>query len=193
MIADDRDESLQKTLRHSNASTPELPGNDWDVDRLSAFARREHQAIVAGESTLAGAYWRLGNALTKVRKQMGHGHWLPYLASLGIEKTRSSKACAVYRTFPSLEDLSGMTVAEAYAARPRSSRTRNIEQPDPAGAPADEAVLKIAEHATQLETIVKAAAHGELLDLLGKVRGAIDRLRRLEQELKQTLDDLEDA
>jgi hypothetical protein len=172
----------------------DLPAYDWDLNRLGEFARREHQAILTGEKTLAPAYWRLGSALTMARRQLGRGRWLPFLETLGIEKTRSSKACAIFRTFESIERLTGFTVAEAYAARPRSSieQVSRVENQAGSDTPVGDALATFQEQADRLTAIACAATHGELQSLLGTVRRTIDRLQHLERELTDTLNTLED-
>jgi 3-methyladenine DNA glycosylase AlkC len=53
------------------------------------------------------------------------------LEHLGIDKTRASKARAIYRTFSKEEDVAGLTVEEAYAQR---QRKRSATPPAPAAA-----------------------------------------------------------
>ena len=100
------------------------PSSSWPLDDLGRYARQEYEAIVCQEQGLAACYWRLGNALALARKQFTHGQWKKYLETLGIEKTRCSKAIAIYRSFPVLEDAARLTVEQAYQQRERKPRMR---------------------------------------------------------------------
>jgi len=101
-----------------------IPAQDWQLLELSDYAKAEYSAIQEREESLAVMYWRLGHALTLARELVMRGRWRPYLEELGIEKTRSSKAMAIHRTFPQIEDVAGMTVDAAYEKRTRKMRTR---------------------------------------------------------------------
>jgi len=88
--------------------------------RLSALAAEVHTALTACEKTATPHYWQLGRILTLARKQMPRGEWANYLATLGIEKTRASKARTIFRTFSTAAAAVGLSVAEAYERRSRS-------------------------------------------------------------------------
>lgn len=117
--------------------SPEAPDHSWGVEELGAYAKAQHAAIVQGEQSLTRLYWSLGNALELARRQFDRGQWGKYLASLGLNKTRVSKARAIFRRFASPEAIGDLGVEEAYAERQRhqeSSRRerRRAEEHDPA-------------------------------------------------------------
>ena len=97
----------------------ERPSSNWGLDKLGEFARQQQRRIVDGEQELTFVYWKMGQALEFARKQLTHGQWGAYLGDLGIEKTRASKARAIFRTFPSLQDVEGKSLEEAYQCRER--------------------------------------------------------------------------
>ena len=99
------------------------PNNEWLPAQLSIYARTQYQQIIDAETHLARPYRRLGHALDLAKKDFGHGQWAQYLKELGIDKTRASKARAIYRTFPKEEDVANLTVEEAYARRRRKRPT----------------------------------------------------------------------
>jgi hypothetical protein len=84
---------------------------------LGDYAKAQHQQIMAGEKHLTPLYWRLGRALTLAKKAVRHGEWSAYLAKLGVDNTRASKARTIFRTFACESDAAELTVAEAYAMR----------------------------------------------------------------------------
>ncbi|REJ88285.1 MAG: hypothetical protein DWQ35_20110 [Planctomycetota bacterium] len=98
------------------------PQQNWNLDELGVYAREQHEAIVRSESSLTTHYWRLGLALSFCRRHFSRGQWGPYLADLGIDKTRASKACAIHRTFKSEQAVNGLSVEKAYGHRERKVR-----------------------------------------------------------------------
>jgi hypothetical protein len=107
------------------------PDHSWGLKQLGDYARRQHNAIVQGETSLAASYWRLGQVLELARKQLGRGHWSRFLKSLGVHKARASKARAIYRSFPNPETLTGVAVEEAYDQRqPRHVPSRRKDHPE---------------------------------------------------------------
>ena len=157
--------------------------------------RDQHQRIIAGEQSVAPTYWRLGCALAQARKQCARGEWKRYLVSLGIEKTRCSKARAIFRAFSAVEDLAEFTVEEAYAARrPRPSTPKQKDPVDAAVSPSEELAAALAhtrEQTVRLNEVHGNISHGELQNLLGIVRQTIDQLQEFERELCQAIDALE--
>jgi len=99
--------------------SPEEPDHSWGVEELGAYAKAQHEAIVHGEQSLTHLYWRLGNALELARRQFDRGQWGKYLESLGLNKTRVSKARAIFRRFGTPEAIGDLGVEEAYAERQR--------------------------------------------------------------------------
>lgn len=92
------------------------------LERLSELASEALAAIAAGERAVTPNYWQLGRILMLARKRLPRGDWANYLATLGIEKTRASKARAIFRTFPTAAAAAGLSVAQAYERRARSPR-----------------------------------------------------------------------
>ena len=70
----------------------------------------------------------MGAALSYARRHFAHGQWQKYLEQLGIEKTRASKARAIFRTFSREEKLNGISVDEAYRHRKRKQSTNSHEK-----------------------------------------------------------------
>jgi hypothetical protein len=112
-------------LDAENSCGPQLlesvePDDDWNVDRLGRYAKRQHEAILKEEHAIAPHNWRLRHALLIARKSFAYGQWTNYLAKFGIETTRASKACAIYRSFAMIEAVGSLSVVEAYKARRRT-------------------------------------------------------------------------
>ena len=167
-----------------------LPAHDWPLEELTEFAQREYRKIVDDEKTLALAYWRLGNALTVARKQLGRGRWGHFLKSLPIDKTRSSKACAVFRAFSSPEQLKELTVEQAYKAR----RQHHKKQEPVAGAAAAEAAVLFAKSLTKSDQAAAEAIQlaeqltsEEKREFWEQVVRAIARLQAIESQLAAAL------
>ena len=93
---------------------PSGPQNNLPPTPRSNTSRSPHQ-----EEPLASLYWRLGLALTLARAKFKHGKWGSYMQSLGIDKTRASKAQAIYKANRNEKDVAGLSVAAAYARRQR--------------------------------------------------------------------------
>lgn len=106
---------------HRKSCTPqhlsEMPSQSWGVERLVEYARLQHDEILKREKSLAPCYWRLGHALSLARKNFDHGQWSQYLASLGIHKTRASRARTIYEAFVTVDEVKDMSVEDAYEAR----------------------------------------------------------------------------
>lgn len=108
----------------------DAPSHDWPLDRLTDYAQRFNTLINDGERTLAPSYWHLGHALTLARKSFQRGQWQAYLKLIGIDKTRCSKACAIYKTFSQPEALSDLSVEQAYAERHSERQTTGVKEPE---------------------------------------------------------------
>ncbi|HUT93410.1 MAG TPA: hypothetical protein VMY37_28360 [Thermoguttaceae bacterium] len=111
------------------------PSNEWGLEELSTYARMQYRQILDGEKLFAPAYWRLGHALVLAKTAFRHGKWAQHLKDLGIDKTRASKARAIYLTFDKAEDVSGLTVEEAYARRQRKQPAKADKGADGAAQP----------------------------------------------------------
>ena len=170
-------------------SDNDLPSHDWDVDRLGDYAKRQYQVILKCEQTLAPYYWRLGQALSLARKNFNRGQWGQYLVSFGIDKTRSSKACAIFGAFPTSEAVESMSVEEAYQARRSQVREKASVE--------DEAVLpvKLGKVLTKMERVagqvfdnVAQLTRVEKEELLKNVRQAIACLQARADQLKDAIE-----
>lgn len=103
------------------------PSHSTPLERLNALATSEHDALVTGERAATSHYWRLGRVLDLARKKVSRGDWANYLKTLGIEKTRASKAKTIYRTFSTVDKVADLSVAQAYEHRVRSPRVKKAE------------------------------------------------------------------
>lgn len=103
-------------------SLSEMPSHSWELDRLAGYAQQQHAHLIEEEKAVAPNYWRLGMALTLLRKNFGRGQWGMCLVALKIDKTRASKARAIFRTFSAESDMEGLSVEEAYDRRHRPRR-----------------------------------------------------------------------
>ena len=98
------------------------PTAKWTTEQLTTYAQTQDKLIVEAEKPLAVLYWRLGKALTFARDKYNHGSWGKFLESLGIGKTRASKAQAIYKSHRSEKDVAGLSVDRAYQERNRKKR-----------------------------------------------------------------------
>jgi hypothetical protein len=92
------------------------PTSEWGLDHLGVYAQLQYRQIMDGEKSLTATYRRLGCALVHTKKIFKHGCWGQHLKLLGIDRTRDSKAMAIYRTFPKEEHVVGLRVDEAMIA-----------------------------------------------------------------------------
>lgn len=105
--------------------------------RLTELAGKVQAALVALEKSTTPHYWRLGQILVLARKQVPRGDWSDYLATLGIEKTRASKARAIFRAFHTAEETAGLSVADAYDRRARRAPAGKCSRKSPNDAVAE--------------------------------------------------------
>jgi hypothetical protein len=78
------------------------------------------------------AYHGLGQVLELARKQVNRGQWEIFLSTYGTNRVRACRARTIFRTFPSAEEVSGLTVEEAYETRQKRQvhrRTTKAEEP----------------------------------------------------------------
>jgi len=168
------------------------PTVEWLPEELKIYAQAQYRQIVDGEALLSRPYWRLGHALTLAKRSFHHGQWARYLADLGIDKTRASKARAIYRTFSREEDVAQLTVQEAYARRrqkepsaPAASTTPQVVRPASTAPKLRTAVGKIARN---VGTVIQDAAFttsAEASVLIPAIRKAIRELETLLEFLEQ--------
>jgi hypothetical protein len=165
------------------------PDHSWGLDQLGDYARQQHDAIVQGETSLAGTYWRLGQVLELARKQLARGHWSRFLTSLGVHKVRASKARAIYRSFATPEALAGVAVEEAYDQRQRRQidRWRKPRREDSRSESAEPNrqdtlatfLAEICVRADQFVDMATFAEQEETAKLVPVLRDAIERLQQL--------------
>lgn len=155
------------------------PDPGWGVDDLARYARAQEQAIVEGDRSLTACYWRLGRALELARKQFAHRQWGRFLADLGIDKSRASKARAIHGTFESETAVAELTVQEAYRRRPRKPRTAAKCAAAP---PADhllEFLLGVCKQADFYSDEARCAASERAAKALGAIEATIAELDKL--------------
>ena len=161
------------------------PNNEWGLDELSFYAKMQHRQIIDGEKLLTPSYWRLGHALVLAKRALNHGQWTRYLQDLGIDKTRASRARAIYRTFAKEEDLAGLTVEQAYARR----ESRQPAQPNKGNGgtvKTQKDVLRLRKSISLIakwaEEVIHDAAFApreEAVILVPAVRRVVDRLQEV--------------
>jgi len=167
------------------------PSNEWLPEQLKTYAQAQYRQIIDGESYLTPPYWRLGHALVLAKKTFTHGQWTHYLEELGIDKTRASKARAIYRTFTGEEDVAGLTVEEAYARRRRKKpRATPGSASDAAGPQRNSRSLRTSVGSISKRTaaVIHDAAFvapEEATILIPAVRKAIHELQELLGALEQ--------
>lgn len=121
----------QKPAKSCVTQLSELPSLDWDLTRIESYAADLSRKIDEVERPLAQEHWRLGSSLTML-KQKGkfrRGEFSALLKRLGIDKTRASKARAIFRTFATAEKLDGLTVEAAYQRRERKMKKQDDGKP----------------------------------------------------------------
>jgi hypothetical protein len=167
------------------------PNDEWGLEELNTYAQMQYRQILDGEKLLAPAYWRLGHALVLAKKAFKNGKWTQHLKDLGIDKTRASKARAIFGAFDKVEDVITLTVEEAYARRKRKRAAEQGEGADGSVRPRQDvkrlrnSVSKIAK---RTETVIDDAAFvlaKEAVILIPAVRKAIGRLKELLKFLQQ--------
>ena len=78
---------------------------------------------------MAVFYWHLGKALVMARNKYKHGSWGNFLESLGVNKTRASKAQAIYKANRAEKEVGDLSVAKAYARRKQKKTKRQKAGP----------------------------------------------------------------
>lgn len=169
----------------------EEPSHAWDLEMLGRYAQRQHQAILAKEKDLTPAYWRLGQALQIARKCFTRGQWGKYLADLDIDKTRASKARAIFATFSTAQEVAGLPVEEAYSQRQRRQTYRPREKS--LRAEKDSLSLgsfldRVAREVKRLEGAVAKVEPHEAHQFLMRVDRALEHFERLRDDLQQQAD-----
>jgi hypothetical protein len=163
------------------------PSHSWGVKELGQYCQVQHEAIVSGEKELTPAYWRLGMALNLARKHFTQGQWTKYLDSLGIEKTRASKARAIFRTFSTADQTAGLSVEEAYGKRHRNHqrRGRATSGSQSNKPPCDTSLDHVCGELECLIDQARSVTPDEARELLQATQGLIRRLQELERYLQQ--------
>ena len=161
------------------------PTSEWGLDHLGVYAQLQYRQIMDGEKSLTVTYRRLGCALVHTKKIFKHGCWGQHLKLLGIDRTRASKAMAIYRTFPKEEDVVGLRVDEAYDRRERRKTGKQTQEPGKNAATKKDAKMlrkSIGNLARRTGSVVHSAAYAEPQDavrLIPAVRKAISQLEDL--------------
>jgi hypothetical protein len=163
------------------------PSHAWELEKLSRYAQKQHQIIIAGEKQITPAYWRLGQALQIARKQFCRGQWGLYLADLCIDKSRASKARAIFATFSTEQKVANLPVDEAYGRRKRCETQRPRKRLRTGGGPATlhSFLDQIPENANQLVQEAGKVDPDQYQQLLGEVARAIEQLELLRAYLQQ--------
>jgi hypothetical protein len=163
------------------------PTSKWSLEQLATYAQQKHDAIAEAEKPLAVQYWQLGLALCITREKAKHGKWGQYLKSLGIDKTRASKARAIYKACRTEKEVSGLSVAEAYARRKRKKTQR--PQTGPA-VMSDKAELReflkaIRNDAERYYDVAAFLDPPEAPEFLKDVEDTIKKLEKIRDRLRQ--------
>lgn len=170
------------------------PNNEWGLEELSAYAQMQYHQILDGEKLLAPAHWRLGHVLVLTKKAFKHGKWTQHLKDLGIDKTRASRARAIFGAFEKEQDVAGLTVEEAYAKRRRKQSSMGNEITD-GGAQPKKDVQRLRKSVRSIgkrtEDVIHDAAFvapEEAVILIPAVRESIRQLQELLKYLEQQAD-----
>ena len=123
-------------------------------------------------------------ALNLARKQFGRGQWTSYLESLGIERTRASKARAIFRTFTTVDQVVGLAVEEAYSQRCRS-QPKQLRNDDPSTSQLHACLEHVRREVECLLDETVALTRGEARKLLPTALQTIHRLLELELRLRK--------
>ena len=108
------------------------------------------------------------------------------MADLGIDKTRAAKSRAIFRTFPSLQDVEGKSVEEAYECRKRrhEQTPRAAKRKPKSKGKALKAFLKhVPQEANALISEARTMRPPEANQLLTAIDAAIENLQRLRETL----------
>lgn len=166
------------------------PTKDWSVDQLGGFAQAQHQIIDDGERYLTPAYWRLGQSLHFARKRVKDA-WGEFLNTWCIDKTRASKARAIFETFKDPEQVSEMSVEQAYdkrkkrVVRPSNERTTKTRFEHPPTL--REFFTEIRKWAGLLLMKAAATSGNKAQELLPEISEAIAELKRLEETIERRI------
>ncbi len=147
----------------SQTSSP-TPDESWGVDDLGRHAQSIDRAISDGEQSLTPHYWNLGLTLGLARCQFGYRQWGKFLSDLNIDPTRASKARAIHETFASAEQVSTLSVKEAYQQRKRKRRssTRPTDKKVAAASASESALAVIDPPANLVQFFVELCRMVEL-------------------------------
>ena len=187
------------TTQHLDA---EEPSSEWDVDRLGSLAAKLNKSASEQETCLAIIYWQLGQTLSLARCNFNHGQWNKFLSERDIEKSRASRAVAIFRHFPQKEDVNHLTVKHAYAARKRMQKqettarreegARDEKPPTPVESSRPSRTLKahlseIIAMSPQFFQEVESATQAEAADLLCAIEQVWERFGELHELVKKQL------
>jgi hypothetical protein len=176
----DQEKSCVQNLLHRVT-----PTTDWPLNELADLAQSLHQAISRRERSVAGLYWRLGQALSLARPGFPHGQWGEFLTSLQIRKPRAAKAVAIFHAFATAEAVAALTVDAAYAQRKRKTCRRRHLTPVPIRGPAKGPMLaaylrelrRVARRWVEAASATQESEARELLVILDDVLTAMGTMR----------------
>ena len=116
--------------------TERLPGEDWGLDLLEAYADYHHSQLIELGRRTAVHTFRLGKALLLIRPRLKNERtWCLWQKSHNIARNTAWEAIGVGTHFKSESELGGMGVTEAkqqagvIRQRPKSATSAAIEQP----------------------------------------------------------------
>ncbi len=162
------------------------PTAKWTLEQLTAYAQAQHQSIAQAEQPLTGLYWRLGKTLSMARDKFKHGRWGTFLETLGIDKTRASKAQAIYKAHRAEKDVAELSVAEAYSHRNRKKAKSHAAD---AAVMSDKAQLReflkgIREEADRFHDVAAFLEPPETTEFLLDMEQTIKKLEELRDRLR---------
>jgi hypothetical protein len=174
------------------------PDASWGVDDLGRYAQNVNLAITDGERLLTPSYWSLGLALELARRQFSYRQWGKFLTSLSVDPTRASKARAIHRTFANVEEVTDLSVKEAYQRRKRDKRPRvsstarefiaasaaqpTVSADEPAFNPV-QFCIEICQKAELCQVVAESATPEDAADFLTAIDEAIGELAKLRTAL----------
>ena len=153
-----------------------MPTADWTLKQLGEWATDQHRAISENETAATVLYWRLGLALELIRQKFEQGKWTAHLQSLGIDKTRACRACAIHATFASEAELAGLSVHQDHAQRQPPRTKEKTRKSRGRGA------NFIRAYMGDLERGLKACGRQVRRARLGELRGILSSLTKVKAE-----------
>ena len=98
--------------------------DDATPDQLADAVRSELAAVTAAHSRALRHTWRAGDLLTRAKRALPHGEWIPWIESVELEPRTAQRLLAVRRHCPSEEAATGYRSASHLLADARSKLAR---------------------------------------------------------------------